>query len=198
MRLEFDGSCGPTNPGGIAVASYILRNNGKIISSHAEEVGRYTVDSTNNLAEYSGLMLGLQEINRRGLGGHLEIRGDSSLVIQFLKSFCKGGFKYQNKPLTEKLALQKNSIISCIRKGKFSWDSKHIDRWYNQDADKLGKDFAKTLTAFNVNELRKIQPSHWWFCIATEGYRKALAKRGYTVPASTTNYDAMKLLGEHP
>lgn len=75
-KLYFDGSCIP-NPGGQGCYGYILMEGNKVIckgSGIAEE------ESTNNRAEYWGLIYGLQAARRRGIT-RITIIGDSAIVI---------------------------------------------------------------------------------------------------------------------
>jgi ribonuclease HI len=57
--LFFDGACEPTNPGGIASFGFLLVANGKDITFGKGVVGRGRA-FTNNVAEYEGLIRGLQ------------------------------------------------------------------------------------------------------------------------------------------
>lgn len=79
--MYFDGACQPKNPGGVASWGIVIVNpeDGRIL--HKEH--GIVVDSTpttNNLAEYSGCLMGV--IKAKDLGvSRILIRGDSQLVI---------------------------------------------------------------------------------------------------------------------
>jgi hypothetical protein len=53
IQVYFDGLCQPNNPGGTACYSFIVRNEDNTIHS---EYGLATHDSTNNVAEYAGII----------------------------------------------------------------------------------------------------------------------------------------------
>lgn len=75
--LHFDGgSRGNPGPAGIGV---VLKQGPSVIWA----VGRYIGPATNNVAEYSAVVAGLEEAARRQLTA-LEVRGDSELVIRQL------------------------------------------------------------------------------------------------------------------
>jgi ribonuclease HI len=68
------------NPGPAASAAVLLDPNGEII----EEVGAYLGVATNNIAEWTALLLGLEAAARRGIR-RLGVRLDSELVVRQLR-----------------------------------------------------------------------------------------------------------------
>ena len=74
--LHFDG-CSKGNPG-FAGAGAVIYEDGQEIYSKAVFVGE---NETNNVAEYTGLLIGMQAAIRLGIR-KLVIRGDSQLVIR--------------------------------------------------------------------------------------------------------------------
>ena len=110
------------NPGP-AGAGVVLKAGNKTIRS----VYKYLGDTTNNIAEYSALISGLQEAVALGYK-NIEIYTDSELVAQQLQ----GDFRVKNsniKVLFEKATALMNSFdsIKIIK----------IDRDNNKEADKL-------------------------------------------------------------
>jgi len=81
--LFFDG-CSKGNPG-IAGAGAVLYKNETEIWSKSLFVGE---KETNNVAEYHGLILGLEEAVRRDIKS-IEVKGDSELVIKQMKCLYK-------------------------------------------------------------------------------------------------------------
>ncbi|MHA1862439.1 MAG: ribonuclease HI [Candidatus Thorarchaeota archaeon] len=80
--LFFDGACEPTNPGGIASFGFLLRVNGKDIASGKGVVGNGP-GFTNNVAEYEGLINGLQVVEQHcKRNDQVQVKGDSQLVIR--------------------------------------------------------------------------------------------------------------------
>jgi ribonuclease HI len=95
LTLQFDGgSRGNPGPAGFGVAIY-SQDNTPIFT-----LGRFIGVATNNVAEYSGLICGLEEALKLG-ATKLLVRGDSELVIKQMK----GQYRVKNpglKPLYEK------------------------------------------------------------------------------------------------
>jgi ribonuclease HI len=81
--MFFDG-CSKGNPG-IAGAGAVLYKNGLEIWSKSLFVGE---KETNNVAEYHGLILGLEEAVRQNIK-RIEVKGDSELVIKQMKCLYK-------------------------------------------------------------------------------------------------------------
>ena len=84
-RMNFDG-CSKGNPG-LSGAGAVIYNEGNEIWSGSQFVG---TKSTNNCAEYSGLILGLQQAIQLNIK-NLLVQGDSQLVIYQMQG------KYQCK-----------------------------------------------------------------------------------------------------
>lgn len=115
------GSRGNPGPAGIGV---VLLNKKK---EKIKEFNKYIGITTNNIAEYSALIYGLQEALIQK-ADEVEIYLDSELVAQQLK----GEYRVKNpniKPLFE----QALHLISGFRKA----DIRQIPREKNKDADKL-------------------------------------------------------------
>lgn len=84
-KLNFDGSCGPKNPGGTAAYGYVLD-----LEDGYPIYGRGVIGEgpgmTNNLAEFVALAKGLEEFEKRACHGQsLMVKGDSQLVIKIMK-----------------------------------------------------------------------------------------------------------------
>lgn len=78
-KLQFDG-CSKSNPG-IAGAGAVIYKFNKEISAKIQFVGN---SATNNVAEYTGLIIGLKEAINLGIKT-LVVEGDSMLVIKQMK-----------------------------------------------------------------------------------------------------------------
>lgn len=115
------GSRGNPGPAGIGVV--ILDANKKKI----KEIWKYIGEATNNIAEYTALIHGLEEAaNMRA--DEITVHMDSELVARQLS----GEYKVKNadiKPLFEKAL----GILKNFR----SFEIKRIDREKNKEADKL-------------------------------------------------------------
>jgi ribonuclease HI len=123
--LYFDGCCkGNPGPGG---AGAVLYKNDEEIWSESLFVGDKV---TNNIAEYTGLLTGLQYVVNQGQIKTLFVKGDSLLVIKQMR----GEFKVNSTNLIELFARAKSlSSSSFFDKIEFE----HVYRDKNKRADEL-------------------------------------------------------------
>jgi len=121
--LYFDGACLPKNPGGVASYGWVLEGGGW----KEKGCGIETESGTNNVAEYAGLIHGLEKAVEKEVK-ELEIRGDSQVVIYQLK----GRYSVNSGKLLPyyRRALE---LLGKFRKVKLVW----IPREENGEADKL-------------------------------------------------------------
>lgn len=128
MKLYFDGSCGPKNPGGHACYAFVVYDGEKELyrESGLEVSGPA---ATNNIAEYSGLVRGLRYVTNLEFKD-LEIFGDSALVVNQLN----GDWKCKKETLQPMLDEAK-ALLSNVP----SWQATWISRELNQVADTLSK-----------------------------------------------------------
>jgi ribonuclease HI len=121
-KLEFDG-CSKGNPGR-AGAGAVLYEGSREIWSDAKYVGD---KETNNVAEYTGLIMGLHEARRRNIS-RLLVRGDSELII---------------KQMNGQYAVKSENIRHYHQAAKdlasqFKWiEFRHVYRKDNARADEL-------------------------------------------------------------
>jgi ribonuclease HI len=121
-KLQFDG-CSKSNPG-IAGAGAVIYKFNKEISSKIQFVGN---SSTNNEAEYTGLIIGLKDAINLGIK-ELTVEGDSLLIINQMN----GIYKVKSENLIE---LYKEATKL---KSQFDYISfTHIYRSSNKRADEL-------------------------------------------------------------
>ena len=121
-RLNFDG-CSKGNPGK-AGAGAVLYNNDTEIWSGTFFVGE---KSTNNEAEYAGLILGLIQASQMSIKS-LHVQGDSMLVINHMK----GIYKCKSPNLIEYYKEAQNLIK------QFNYvEFEHVFRENNKRADEL-------------------------------------------------------------
>ena len=144
--LFFDG-CSKGNPGLAGSGAVIYNHLNKEIWYKSSFVGK---KETNNVAEYSGLILGLEEAlyNNKEIR-NLIIKGDSKLVIEQMK----GNYKVNSQNL---LQLYKKAK-ELIQLGNFeNIDFIHVYRNENKRADELsnlGLNFYPPTIYFNDNLL---------------------------------------------
>lgn len=130
--LQFDGGCMGGNPGGTAIGSWVVYDkDGKVVLEGAKVECKGDA-ATNNVAEWAGLMYGLEALKEH-TGGDciLHIKGDSQLVINQLNG------KYQVKKDTLKPF---HARCHEALKSFDVWKATHVKREFNEYADKLGED----------------------------------------------------------
>ena len=130
MRLEIntDGACSG-NPGPAAIG-IVIKSRGKTLKEISQSIG----DATNNIAEYTALIWGLQEALKLK-ADEILIRTDSELMYKQIIGDYK--VKHENiKPLFE----QVKNLVEGFKKVEF----KHVPREQNREADKLACKGLKT------------------------------------------------------
>lgn len=73
------------NPGPAAGGAVLVAEDGRVLA----ERGEYLGTATNNVAEYTGLIVGLEEARRLGTVTMLDVRMDSLLVVQQMRGVWK-------------------------------------------------------------------------------------------------------------
>jgi ribonuclease HI len=119
------------NPGPAGIGVVLADDSGAVIGEIARGIGA----ATNNVAEYSALIAGLELALERGVT-HLDVYMDSELVVSQLK----GEWKIKNDRLRA-LAVKARSLLNRFEDKSIQ----HVPREMNSDADKLanqGMDLA--------------------------------------------------------
>lgn len=130
LKLYFDGSCEPMNPGGTMGFGTLIKRGDIRIFENSEAVAA-APGNTNNIAEYRALMNGLQWLIDNDMTGEpVAVFGDSNLVIQQMSGNwgAKGG-RYYPYYVQAKELRKKFSDIS------FTW----IPREQNVECDELSR-----------------------------------------------------------
>jgi ribonuclease HI len=123
--LYFDG-CSKGNPGEAGAGAVIYQNETEIWSSSVY-VG---AKETNNVAEYTGMILGLTEAVARNIK-NISVKGDSMLVIKQMR----GEYKVNSSNLKELFA-KSTRLVSQFDTIAFA----HVYRDMNKRADTLSND----------------------------------------------------------
>lgn len=128
--LYFDG-CSKGNPGpaGAGAVIYVSLPNNPVdeeVWTNASFVGK---KETNNVAEYSGLIIGLERAVEMGIR-QLIVKGDSKLVIEQMKG------AYQVKSANLKLLYSKAKQLASAKNFE-KIDFIHVYRNENKKADEL-------------------------------------------------------------
>ena len=119
-RLYADGGA-RGNPGPAGSGAVLLDENGVVIA----ELRRFLGHATNNVAEYTALIIGLEEALRRGID-ELDVRLDSLLVVQQMN----GRWKIKH-PGIRPLALRAGELLARFPKRTIE----HVPREQNALAD---------------------------------------------------------------
>jgi ribonuclease HI len=111
------------NPGPAGAGAVLIGENGKVIA----ELTKYLGTTTNNVAEYNGFIIGLEEAKRLGIDD-LEVRMDSKLVVEQMR----GRWKIKH-PNMKPLALKAGALFASFPNRAIS----HVPREENGIADAL-------------------------------------------------------------
>jgi ribonuclease HI len=83
IKLYFDGLCEPKNPGGVATYGYVVYRDGKKVHEGRGLAGQpFSPEATNNVAEYTAIIKGLEYLADQKVAEPVLVRGDSKLVIE--------------------------------------------------------------------------------------------------------------------
>ncbi|KAK4282454.1 hypothetical protein QN277_013831 [Acacia crassicarpa] len=134
--IEFDGAA-KGNPGPAGAGAVLRAEDGSKVCRLREGLG----SSTNNVAEYRALILGLKYAIKRGYK-HIRVQGDSLLVCNQMK----GSWKTKNA----NMAFLCNEAKELADKF-LSFQINHVLREYNSDAD-VQANLAVNLRAGQVEE----------------------------------------------
>ena len=117
------GNPGPSGSGSVIKAN---NENGEILANLSKFVGI----TTNNVAEYTGLIMGLTKAAEMGIEA-VEVRMDSELIVKQLK----GIYRVKN----EKLIPLFQQAVKLSRQFK-RFNVEHVRREYNKEADRLANE----------------------------------------------------------
>ena len=123
-RLYTDGGA-RGNPGPAAFAYVLHDDHGDVLTAHGEAIGV----ATNNVAEYSALIGGLEKARELGITD-LEVVSDSELMVKQMR----GEYKVKNDALRE-LSLEASHLARRIGPGRVRYTA--VRREHNELADRL-------------------------------------------------------------
>jgi probable phosphoglycerate mutase len=133
VTVEADGgSRGNPGPAGYGA---VVRDavTGAVLAERAAGIGR----ATNNVAEYGGLIAGLEAAREVG-ADDVEVRMDSKLVVEQMS----GRWKVKH-PSMQPLAREAGDIVRDLGRVRFSWipraQNAHADRLANEAMDAAGR-----------------------------------------------------------
>jgi ribonuclease HI len=124
-RLFTDGGA-RGNPGPAAYGFVLESEDGTVLAAEGEAIGT----ATNNVAEYSGLIAGLQKAVELHVP-EVEVVSDSELMVKQMR----GEYRVKNEALRE---LYDEATALARRLGNVEY--RHVRRAHNELADKLVND----------------------------------------------------------
>ncbi|MEJ7567766.1 MAG: reverse transcriptase-like protein [Gaiellaceae bacterium] len=130
VRLFTDGGA-RGNPGPAAYGYVLEAEDGTVLAAHGESIGI----ATNNVAEYSALIAGLEQARELGLG-EIEVVSDSELMVKQMR----GEYKVKNEALRE-LSLRAARLAGKVGKVRYT----AVRREHNKLADQLVNDALDAL-----------------------------------------------------
>ncbi len=111
------------NPGPAGAGAYICTPQGEVVAEIAEYLG----ETTNNVAEYQGLLFGLKRLIELKAGS-VEVRADSELMVKQIN----GQYRVKHPNLIP-LHAEAKQLMRKIPEVKVV----HVRREQNKDADRL-------------------------------------------------------------
>ncbi len=131
VRLFTDGGA-RGNPGPAAYGYVLEAEDGTVLAAHGESIGV----ATNNVAEYSALIAGLEQAIELGLG-EIEVVSDSELMVKQMRR----EYKVKNEALRE-LALRATRLAGAVGTVRYT----AVRREHNKLADQLVNDALDAVT----------------------------------------------------
>jgi ribonuclease HI len=122
VRVFSDGAA-RGNPGPAGAGAVVLDSKGKVLA----RVGKFLGKQTNNVAEYQGLLIGLERAKELG-AREVEVRADSLLLIRQLE----GVYQVKNAAL-KALHAQAKALL----RGFDRVELRHVPREENTLADEM-------------------------------------------------------------
>lgn len=126
IRLYTDGGA-RGNPGPAGSGAVLLALEGDSEAGVLREVSKYVGETTNNQAEYMGLIIGLEAAKDMG-ATEVDVRMDSELIVKQLL----GQYKVKQPELAKRFFEVKQLCLS-FKKVQFT----HVPRAQNAHADRL-------------------------------------------------------------
>lgn len=132
LKMWFDGSCIPVNPGKETIGAVIVKNEKNEIVYKKSKYEEHNEITSSNYAEYVGLSLGIDYLVSLKEFNQIQIFGDSQLVICQMNGVyrIKEGKMYSAIACTVLDKIKKNNLSGKI---VFTW----IPREQNLEADEL-------------------------------------------------------------
>lgn len=132
IKVNFDGACGPMNPGGRCGGGAVLIKDNKILAEIFDEyIPEKFGETSNNVGEYYGLLKALEYLLENKLENEtIFIEGDSNMVIMQMS----GRWRIK-KGIYRDIALKTKETVNRFKNIMFIWVPREENEW----ADELSK-----------------------------------------------------------
>ena len=144
-RLSTDGGA-RGNPGPAAFGYVLETDDGRVLAAHGEAIGR----ATNNVAEYRGLLAGMEKAAELGVD-ELDVVSDSELLVKQMR----GEYRVKNETLRA-LWEEAGDTARRFRRVRYS----AVRREHNELADRLVNEALDALTAPNGKLEQSLRLDH--------------------------------------
>ena len=134
LKVFFDGSCEPVNPGGTAKWGVAIIENETIIKTLSGTIGKGE-GMTNNVAEYHGLIAALEYLKEHHIDDYIEVFGDSNMVINMTTGAWGKKNPHKKMPHLIPLVTKTRELFVSFENLTIEW----IPREQNGIADFLSK-----------------------------------------------------------
>lgn len=184
LRVYFDGLCEPSNPGGVACYGVVVYDGSTRVYSEGKVVGAgmFGDDVTNNVAEYHGVIRGLEWLADKGMVDRkVVVFGDSMLVIKQLN----GEYSVKSHrivPLYDRAMVLAGSFFDLV----FQW----IPRSKNFEADALSRNAYEKFALSNFEFFQ----TYYRNVLLTKKQADFIRKLGGTPSPLMSKRDASKLI----
>ncbi|KUP97036.1 bifunctional RNase H/acid phosphatase [Thermobifida cellulosilytica] len=183
LVVEADGGS-RGNPGPAGYGALVRdAGTGELLAEVAEPIG----EATNNVAEYRGLIAGLEAVADIDPAASVEVRMDSKLVVEQMS----GRWKIKH-PALQPLALRAREVAASLGAVSYRWvprsQNAHADRLANEAMDGAARR-QRVRTAEPVQAAEPVEPEPWrktddtalgWGAADTAPTRLLLLRHGQT------------------
>jgi len=140
ITLHFDGACTPVNPGGVGTFGFVVDFHDGLSPLCASGVCDDGKPSTNNIAEYHGILCGLRLLHAKMTENeNIQVFGDSALVVNMVAGLWGRKNPHKNAPHLLPLLEEATQIIAALSKRGNKISVRWIPREKNEIADSLTK-----------------------------------------------------------
>jgi probable phosphoglycerate mutase len=169
------------NPGPAGYGAVVMDPKGAVLAERAEGIGV----TTNNVAEYQGLIAGLRAASQLG-ADEVDVRMDSKLVVEQMS----GRWKIKH-PALQPLALEAQRLARGFGRISYQW----IPRERNKHADRLANEAMDAQAGIAPGKAERAEAPARWTGAKGTPTRFLLLRHGQTALSVERRYSGH---GDHP